>query len=41
MEDAIRSIFQELSAMGAKDLRLNSEGELDTRLKFQYRAYSK
>ena len=27
--------------MGSKDMQLNSEGDLDILLKFQYRAYSK
>ena len=41
VEDAIRSIGQALSAMGAPDPRLNAEGKLDIRLRFQYRAYTK
>ena len=37
VEDAVCSIGQALSVMGAKDPRLNSDGNMDIQLKLQYR----
>ena len=41
MEDAVRFIGHALAAMGPKEPQINSEGELDIHLEFQYRSYSK
>ena len=41
VEDAVRSVGQTLAALGARDPRLTDGGDVDIRLRLQYRAYSK
>ena len=37
VEDAVRSIIQEIAMLGAKDPRMTSTGKLDGRLQLQFR----
>ena len=41
VEYAVRSIGHELAALGTRDPRITSQGELDICLRFQYHCYSK
>ena len=41
VSDAVRSVGQRFSGMGAKDPRKDCDGEIDFRLSRQYRSYTK
>ena len=41
VQDAVRSVAQTLTALGARDPRLSGAGKLDYRLQLQYRCYTR
>ena len=41
VQDAVRSVAQTLTALGARDPRLSASGKIDYRLQLQYRCYTR